>query len=125
MQQRYMARLNTRQVEAFRALMLTTSTVRAAETLHISQPAVSRLVRDLQEALGLALFERRGNRLLPTSEAVALYAEVERSFVGLERIAQAARDLRERRAGVLRIAAMPALCNGVLPRYAGEFLAAH
>jgi DNA-binding transcriptional LysR family regulator len=120
-----MARLNSRQVEAFRALMLSSSTVRAAETLHISQPAVSRLVRDLQEALGLALFERRGARLVPTSEAIALYAEVERSFVGLERIAQAARDLRDRRAGVLRVAAMPALCNGVLPRFAGRFLARH
>ncbi|HZZ95118.1 MAG TPA: LysR substrate-binding domain-containing protein [Usitatibacter sp.] len=118
-------RLNARQLDAFRALMLTSSTVRAAESLHISQPAVSRLVRDLQEALGLTLFERRGTRLVPTSEAVALYSEVERSFVGLERIAQAARDLRERRAGVLRIAAMPALCNGVLPRFAGKFLAKH
>jgi DNA-binding transcriptional LysR family regulator len=118
-------RLQSRQVEAFRALMLSSSTVRAAESLHISQPAVSRLVRDLQEALGLTLFERRGTRLVPTSEAIALYAEVERSFVGLERIAQAARDVRERRAGVLRVAAMPALCNGVLPRFAGAFLAEH
>jgi len=118
-------RLQSRQVEAFRALMLTSSTVRAAQSLHVSQPAVSRLVRDLQEALGLALFERRGTRLVPTSEAIALYAEVERSFVGLDRIAQAARDLRERRAGVLRVAAMPALCNGVLPRFVGLFLADH
>src|SRR3954469_4749347 len=125
MHERYMPRLNPRQVEAFRALMLTSSTVRAAATLNITQPAVSRLVRDLQDALELTLFERRGTRLMPTSEAVSLYAEVERSFVGLERIVQAARDLRERRSGVLRIAAMPALCNGVLPRFAGTFLAKH
>jgi DNA-binding transcriptional LysR family regulator len=121
----WMRRPNPRQIEAFRALMLTSSTVRAAETLGISQPAVSRLVRDLQEAVGLALFERRGTRLVPTSEAVALYREVERSFVGLDRIAQAAQDLAERRSGVLRVAAMPALCNGFLPRYAGGFLARH
>lgn len=114
---------NPRQIEAFRALMLTTSTVRAAETLHITQPAVSRLVKELQASLQLKLFERRGTRLVPTSEALALFGEVERSFVGLDRIAQAATDLRERRAGVLRVAAMPALCNGFLPRYAGLFLA--
>src|SRR5438270_2131331 len=118
-------RLNPRQVEAFRALMLTASTVRAAEVMHVTQPAVSRLVRELQDALELRLFERRGTRLVPTSEAVSLYAEVERSFVGMERIAQAARDLRARRAGRLRIAAMPALCNGFLPRFTGGFLAAH
>ena len=117
--------LNPRQIEAFRALMLTSSTVRAAEQLHVTQPAVSRLVKELQEAIGLALFERRGARLVPTSEAIALYGEVERSFVGLERIAEAAKSLKERRTGVLRVAAMPALCNGVLPRFAGEFLEGH
>lgn len=118
-----MRRLNSRQVEAFRALMRTASTVRAADLMHVTQPAVSRLVRDLQEALDLKLFERRGTRLVPTSEAVSLYAEVERSFVGMERIAQAAAELRTRRAGVLRVAAMPALCNGFLPRFSGQFLA--
>lgn len=112
-----------RQIEAFRALMLTGSTTRAAEAMHITQPAVSRLVRDLQEALELVLFDKQGNRLAPTREALALFTEVERSYVGLERIAQSARELRERRAGVLRIAAMPALANTVLPRFTGEFLA--
>ena len=114
--------MQSRQVEAFRALMLTGSTTRAAHVMNVTQPAVSRLVRELQEALGLALFEKRGNRLAPTREALALYTEVERSFVGLERIAHAARELREQRAGTLRIAAMPALANGVLPRFAGAFL---
>lgn len=118
-----MRHLNSRQVEAFRALMLTASTTRAAELMHVTQPAVSRLVRELQEAVELRLFERRGTRLVPTNEALALYAEVERSFVGMERIAQAARELRTRRAGVLRVAAMPALCNGFLPRFTGGFLA--
>lgn len=120
-----MARPNPRQIEAFRALMLSSSTVRAAELMHVTQPAVSRLIRELQETLALKLFERVGNRLKPTNDALALYAEVERSFVGLEKIAQAARELGMRRAGKLRIAAMPALCNGALPRFVGEFAAAH
>ena len=120
-----MQKLNPRQIEAFRAVMLAGSTVRAAHSMHVTQPAVSRLVRDLQEALELVLFERRGTRLVPTHEAISLFAEVERSFVGLDRIAQSARQLRTRRAGVLRVAAMPALCNGFLPRYAGGFLTRH
>lgn len=119
-----MRRPNPRQIEAFRALILTGSTTRAAEAMSITQPAVSRLVRELQDGLELTLFERRGTRLVPTREALALYAEVERSYVGLDRIAASARELRERRSGVLRVAAMPALANGVLPRYAAAFLAA-
>jgi DNA-binding transcriptional LysR family regulator len=118
-----MRRLNSRQIEAFRALMLTASVTRAAAAMHVTQPAVSRLVRELQDSLELTLFDRNGNRLVPTSDALALFTEVERSFVGLDRIADAARELRSRRAGRLRIAAMPALTNGVLPRFAGRFLA--
>jgi DNA-binding transcriptional LysR family regulator len=120
-----MARPNARQIEAFRALMLSSSTVRAAELMHVTQPAVSRLIRELQATLSLKLFDRVGNRLRPTSDAVALYAEVERSFVGLEKIGETARELGTRRAGKLRIAAMPALCNGALPRFVAEFTALH
>jgi DNA-binding transcriptional LysR family regulator len=116
-------RLQPRQIEAFRALLLTGSTVRAARSLNITQPAVSRLVRELQSSLQLQLFERSGNRLMPTSEGLVLYREVERSFVGLDRIVQAAHELRVRRSGMLRIAGMPALTNGVLPRFTGGFLA--
>lgn len=114
--------LNPRQIEAFRAVMLTGGITAAAELLNISQPAVSRLIADLQYALKLTLFERRGSRIAPTSEALSLYQEVERSFVGLERIEQAARDLQERRTGTLRIGAMPALAIGFLPRFVARFL---
>lgn len=115
--------LNPRQIEAFRALMLTGGVGAAANLLNVSQPAVSRMIRDFQHHVGLALFERRGTRLVPTSEALSLYAEVERAFVGLEHIAKMATELRTRRAGFLRIAALPALANGFLPRFAGQFAA--
>lgn len=115
--------LNPRQIEAFRALILTGGVGAAANLLNISQPAVSRMIRDFQQDLGLSLFERRGTRLVPTSDALSLYAEVERAFVGLDRIAKTATELRTRRAGFLRIAAMPALANGFLPRFAGQFAA--
>jgi DNA-binding transcriptional LysR family regulator len=115
--------LNPRRIEAFRALILTGGVGAAANLLNISQPAVSRMIRDFQQDLGLSLFERRGTRLVPTSDALSLYAEVERAFVGLDRIAKTATELRTRRAGFLRIAALPALANGFLPRFAGQFAA--
>lgn len=114
--------LNPRQIEAFRAVVLTGGVGMAAKLINVTQPAVSRMIRDLQQDLGLALFERRGTGLVPTSEALSLYAEVERAFVGLDRIAQMATELRTRRAGFLRIAALPALANGFLPSFAGRFL---
>ncbi len=117
-----MPRINPRQVEAFRATMLTGGVTEAAKLMAVTQPAVSRLLRDFQALLKMELFERRGTGLVPTAAAIALYTEVERSFVGLERITAAAEEIRGRRIGTLRIAALPALSNGYLPRLAGHFL---
>lgn len=117
-----MARINFRQVEAFRAVMLSGSVTAAAGIIGVTQPAVSRLVRDLQGTLKMPLFEKRGTGLVPTAAATVLYTEVERSFVGLDRITAAAEEIRIRRSGMLRVAALPALANGFMPRFAGHFL---
>lgn len=113
--------ISLRQIEAFRTVMLTGSITRAAEALFVTQPAVSRLIKSLEEAIGLVLFERRGNHVAPTAEATALLAEVERSFVGLSRIGTFAQALRAQTAGSLRIAAMPALTGSILTRFIARF----
>src|SRR5262249_23598721 len=117
-----MAKISSRQVEAFRAVMLAGSMTAAAEFLRITQPAVSRLVQDFEAAVGLLLFERRANHLIPTRDAVVLATEVDRSFVGLNRIEEFVRSMRTQKAGSLRIAAMPAMVTEVLPRFIGSFL---
>ena len=116
-------RINLRQIEAFRAVMLTGQMTAAAELLAITQPAVSRLVRDFEIACNLRLFDRRGNHIVPTQEAITLMKEVDRSFVGIGRIATMAEEIGRHAAGTIRIAAMPALANGMLPRFLARFLA--
>lgn len=118
-------RINHRQIEAFQAMMQVGSVSEAAARLGTSQPAASRLLRGLEHNLRLDLFERSGNRLHPTPAAYTLYAEVERSFSGLQRIAAVADNLQKKRARVLRVAAMPALTNDLLPRFTGGFLKAN
>ena len=113
---------NLRQIEAFRCLMVTGSMTLAARRMGVTQPAISRLLKDLQDDLDLVLFDKRGTGVVPTAEATALYAEVERSFVGLDRIRSTAEHIRTRRNTSLRIAALPALANGYLPRFAGTVL---
>ena len=116
-------RINLRQIEAFRAVMLTGQMTAAAELLAVTQPAVSRLVRDFEIACNLRLFERRGNHIVPTQEAITLMKEVARSFVGVGRIATMAEEIGRHAAGTIRISAMPALANGILPRFLAKFLA--
>lgn len=102
--------------------MLTGSMTGAAEMMSVTQPAVSRLVRDFEVATGLMLFERHGNHIAPTQEAINLMKEVARSFLGLDHIATVAADIGRHSAGSLRIAAMPALANGVLARFLAGFV---
>lgn len=115
--------LNPRQLEAFRLVMLRGSVTGAALALRISQPAVSRLVRDLEVRVGIELFERRGNHLVPTPEAVLLLEEVERYAHGIHAVSTFAEELRNRRRGQLRVVAMPAMSVGFLPRFVADFIA--
>jgi DNA-binding transcriptional LysR family regulator len=107
--------MDYRQIEAFRAVMLTRSMTVAASQLHTSQPNISRIIARLQKETGLKLFQRVGLRLVPTPEAEALFREVQRSFVGLAAIEEAAGVIRELGSGGIRIGASAALSVGVLP----------
>ncbi len=100
---------NPRQIEAFRAVMMTGSMTVAAELLRITQPAVSRLIKELETDLEFRLFRRDGNRLIPTQEGTILYAEVDRFFMGFDRIEKIATNLRQTRSGSLRIASIGSL----------------
>lgn len=110
-----------REIEIFRAVMLTGSTSRAAEKLDISQPAVSQAIRKLEDNAGLKLFARVRGRLLPTQEANALMVDVDQHFIGMETIAHRLRSLSELGLGRLTVAAYPALGNLFLPRAISSF----
>ncbi len=116
-------KLNHRQLEAFRAMIETGSVTEAASRIHVTQPAASRLIADLEHAIGYALFRREKKRLLPTPEALALFEEVDRSFIGLRTIAEAAQDIGNFRRGSLHIAGLPALALDFLPRMISQFCA--
>lgn len=105
----------SRQLDAFRAVMITGGMTAAAQTLFITQPAVSRLIKDLEHDLGLRLFERHGNQINATSEGRTFFEEVERTYSGLTHLRSFAEDLRGARVGSLRIAALPALAIAFLP----------
>jgi DNA-binding transcriptional LysR family regulator len=108
-------RITHRQVEVFRALMLAGGVTKAAEMLFTSQPTVSRELARLEQLFGFVLFERTGGRLRPTLEALSLFEEVKRTYVGLEGIASAVDSLRKRNGGWLSILTLPVFSHALLP----------
>ncbi|VVD93527.1 LysR family transcriptional regulator [Pandoraea pneumonica] len=117
--------MKIRQLEAFRAVILRQTVTRAAQMLHVSQPAVTRLLNDLEADVGFALFDRSNGRLQPTPEALVLFDEVQRSFAGMERIAQTAEQIKSLRRGSLHIAGAPAIALDFLPIALTRFLGEH
>jgi DNA-binding transcriptional LysR family regulator len=118
-------KIKPRQIEAFRAAMLQGSASAAAESLFITQPAVSRLLSDLEQAIGFRLFERQGRGLEPTADGRRLYQAVERVYLGLDSVQDVATAIREGEAGQLRIGALPVYAGGLLAEQAGRFIASN
>ncbi|WP_454725823.1 MULTISPECIES: LysR substrate-binding domain-containing protein [Cupriavidus] len=118
-------RFKLRQMEVFRAVMLTGSMNGAASLLCISQPAVSRLIAYTEQSLGLRLFERVKGKLRPTAEAQLLFQEVGSLYEEALRIDEFARDLATNPQGVLKICSSPSLALNFLPPIMAAFLDAH
>jgi len=120
-----MSELTHRHVEVFRAVMTAGSVTGAAEALFTSQPTISRELSRMESLLRLALFERVRGRLQPTAQAYALFEEVQRSYAGLERVADTALRLRQFSEGQLSLACLPAFSHALLPGACARFQAAH
>ena len=103
--------MNMRQIEVFRALMLNGTMSAAARYLNVSQPGISRLIHNLEDRTGVRLFSRVKGRLEPTREALMLQEEVERAYVGVERVRSFLSRLSKTQAGLVRIVAAHALAH--------------
>jgi DNA-binding transcriptional LysR family regulator len=114
--------MRLRDLEVFRAVVELGKTTAAAEHLGISQPAVSRVLAQLQVRLGRELFRHRGNRLEPTADAYDLNLEIEPIFAVLARV-----DLGTGRGegGLLRIACPATLAENFLDQLVSAFLRNH
>ena len=107
--------MKLRQLEALRAVVVSGTTTQAGELMGLTQSAVSRLIRQLEDELGLSIFDRRNGRLRITPEGQQFYDLVGKLLTGIDHISATARDIRTLQSGALRIIAMPALAYGLLP----------
>lgn len=107
--------MNLRWLHAYRAVMALGTTTAAARHLHVTQPAISRMLSNLEELTGIELFNREHGRLVPTAEGEAFYRETEHLLNGVSEFLEVARDIRTHRGRRLRVVAMASLVSGLLP----------
>jgi DNA-binding transcriptional LysR family regulator len=117
--------MNLKRLQAFRAVFESGSVTSAAQRLHMTQPAVSRLIRDLERELGLALFARQRQRLVPTEEGRAFFREAERALAAVDQVVDIARDIRTLQGAHLRVVTLMIAAFGILPAAMKALTALH
>ncbi|SDX25286.1 DNA-binding transcriptional regulator, LysR family [Ruegeria halocynthiae] len=117
--------MSIKALRAFRATLSEGSLAAAANILHLSQPAVSRLISGLEGELRLDLFDRSGRNLTPTPEGLAFYREAGRILNNLDEIPGIAAEIRAGRTQNLRIVAMPRIARALASPAVGQFVRAN
>ena len=92
----------------------------AAREMRVSQPSVTRLIHDLETALGFSLFVRQGRGVLATMEARRFHQAVESAFINIERLEEVANTIRQDTIGKISIGVIPTFSVTVLPRILGQ-----
>lgn len=113
------------QLSAFKAVYELGTVTAAADYIHITQPAVSRLIASLETKVGFKLFQRVKGRLLPTEKGQAFYQEVAKAYGAIENLSTSAEEIKQSHHGSLHIAAFPMLSSFLLPKLLAQFIVKH
>ncbi|NKB28489.1 MAG: LysR family transcriptional regulator [Rhodobacteraceae bacterium] len=111
------------QLRAFVAVARERSFTRAAEALATSQPSISLLIKQLETALGLKLFDRTTKELHLTAEAANFLPTIERLNEDLDAALQDLLATAERRRGRVSLAVLHSIATNVLPDTVASFAA--
>jgi DNA-binding transcriptional LysR family regulator len=117
--------ITLRQVEVFRAVVVTGSVTAAAQMLYVSQPAVSRILADLEDAVGFKLFARTKRQFVPTEEGKLFFEEVRKAFTGLDDLSKTAVSIRDYKRGELRVITLPSFAATLMPELIMKFSSAY
>jgi len=115
--------VNTRQLRHLLAVVETGSVSAAAERVHLSQPALSRSLKALEDELRAPLFDRRERRLMPTPFAQAYIARARRIVFEESEGARELALMHSGRAGTLALGMGSALARGLLAQLLVELMA--
>ncbi|MDH5545636.1 MAG: selenium metabolism-associated LysR family transcriptional regulator [Gammaproteobacteria bacterium] len=110
-----------RRLQVFHTVAKLLSFTKAAETLHMTQPAVTFQVRQLEEYFNTRLFDRTHNRISLTEAGKRVYEHAGKIFEQYAAMENAVRELTGEVSGVLIIGASTTIAEYMLPSLLGDF----
>jgi DNA-binding transcriptional LysR family regulator len=117
--------LNIRQMRSFLAVAKASSFTRAANEIHLSQPALTVQIRQLEAALSVKLLDRNTRSVELTRIGQELVPIFDRLLHELDAVVTGARELASKRHGIVRIACLPSLAATRLPQAIVAFRTEH
>ncbi|HEY7818741.1 MAG TPA: LysR family transcriptional regulator [Vicinamibacteria bacterium] len=117
--------ISLRQLEAFLAVAQLSGFTRAAERLHLTQSAVSLLVRELESQLSVRLFDRTTRAVSLTAAGRELHPFVEKALLELQAGIDNTRNLLAKKRGRVVLAAPPLIASHLLPPVVSRFRESH
>lgn len=118
-------KFSLRQLQTFRAVARELHFGRAAASLQLAQPTVSKELHRLERALGLELFQRSSGGTALTPEGSELLPHAERALATLAELDEAASAIRRRLASEVRVAISPSVVNRLMPELLRHLEVAH
>ena len=115
--------VSLRQVRALVALARTGSFTQAAGSLHVTQSALSGLIKELESTLGLRLFDRSTRRLRLSDTGRELYPQIEKILHDLDGVVSEVGNLKDLQRGTVRVAVPQLLACTLLPELMAGFRA--
>lgn len=114
-----------RRLKVFYTVARLLSFTKAAESLHMTQPAVTFQVRQLEEHFDTRLFDRTHNRVTLTDVGVVVYEVAERIFEHYDEMERRVREMTGEMGGSLNIGASMTVAENMLPALLGQFRKKH
>ena len=114
-----------RRLKVFYTVARLLSFTKAAESLHMTQPAVTFQVRQLEEYFDTRLFDRTHNRVTLTDVGVVVYEVAERIFEQYDEMERRVREMTGEMGGSLNIGASMTVAENMLPALLGQFKKKH
>ena len=112
--------MNFRQLKAFHTVMRLGTITAAANDLCVSQPSVTRLIHELELAIGFTLFVRKGRGIVATLEARRFYQAVESAFINIDHLDDLAASIRKTAIGKVSVGVIPTFSISLLPQVLGK-----
>ncbi|GAA3409779.1 LysR family transcriptional regulator [Paenibacillus hodogayensis] len=117
--------MDIRHLKYFLEVVRWRSFTRAADALHITQPTISKMVKSIEDELGVVLLDRKGKQVEPTDAGLAIVQQAQLIVNSFEHLSSDLADIVQLKKGTIRIGLPPMAGSRFFPKVIGEFRQAY